>query len=470
MLAPAVIGRARTGVRGDRDQHGDRGHHGFRLSFGHAVVTSLALLLAGGVVYAAVHLGAHAPSKEHLQLGTAAPFFGTRRHRIEFKTLWPAAAFGIVVVIAAPLARRMPWWLLLGCAWASAATWAVLLAASSGWRAVAAPLTSSTEYRTALSSVGNPAQFVHGFIRQLHLYSTQVKGHPPLPVIVLWTLERIGLHGPGWSAALVIAVGTSAVVAVAITIRHVAGIDVARRAVPFLVLAPGTAWVATSMDGLFAGVVAWGIALVTLSRTQPSTARVVAVAVTAGVVVGCVPYLSYGLLPTFALVAAALLVPVRRSTQDVRVHGRGWWAIAGLAVGVGVVVAAFTADGFWWPDGVRATHHFYAHNYGSGSRPYEYFLLADLAVFILMIGPAAIAGIVHLNLRRNAAGWLVAAAIVAVAVSDLSGVMRGEVERIWLPYAPWVVVAAAALTRRRGWLLLQVAVALAVQGLVVSPW
>ena len=119
---------------------------------------------------------------------------------------------------------------------------------------------------------------------------------------------------------------------------------------------------------------------------------------------------------------------------------------------------------------MRATHRFYEHNYGSGSRPYGYFLLADLAVFLLMIGPAAVAGIARINLRRGTAGWLVIAALVAVVISDLSGYMRGEVERIWLPYAPWVVVAAAALTHMRGWLLLQVAVALAVQGLVISPW
>ena len=146
------------------------------------------------------------------------------------------------------------------------------------------------------------------------------------------------------------------------------------------------------------------------------------------------------------------------------------WAIGGLAVGLGLVVAAFTADGFWWPDGVRATHHFYAHNYGSGSRPYGYFLLADLAVFAVMIGPATVAGIAHLNVRRNPAAWLIVAALIAVAVSDLSGYMRGEVERIWLPYAPWVVVAGAAFTRSRSWLLLQVATALAVQAVVVSPW
>ncbi len=309
----------------------------------------------------------------------------------------------------------------------------------------------------------------------LHLYSTQVKAHPPLPVLVLWSLEHVGLRGPGWSAALVIAVGTSAVVAVAATIRCVAGEDVARRAIPFLVLAPGTAWIATSMDGLFTGVVAWAVALVAFSRIQPSTTRVVAVAVGAGVLVGCVAYLSYGLLPVGALVVTALLISVRWSeersvSRDPTVRSRRMWAIGGLAMGLGIVVAAFTADGFWWPDGVRATHHFYAHNYGSGSRPYGYFLLADLAVFTVMIGPASLAGIARLNVRRDPAAWLVIAALIAVAVSDLSGYMRGEVERIWLPYAPWVVVVGATFTRGRGWLLLQAATALAVQALVVSPW
>ena len=171
----------------------------------------------------------------------------------------------------------------------------------------------------------------------------------------------------------------------------------------------------------------------------------------------------------------ALLLSVQRSkersvSRDPAVRSRRMWAIGGLAVGLGIVVAAFTADGFWWPDGVRATHHFYAHNYGSGSRPYGYFLLADLAVFTVMIGPASLAGIARLNVRRDPAAWLVIAALIAVAVSDLSGYMRGEVERIWLPYAPWVVVAGATFTRSRGWLLLQVATALAVQALVVSPW
>ena len=39
-----------------------------------------------------------------------------------------------------------------------------------------------------------------------------------------------------------------------------------------------------------------------------------------------------------------------------------------------------------------------------------------------MIGPAAVAGLARINLRHGTAGWLVVAALVAVVVSDLSGV------------------------------------------------
>jgi hypothetical protein len=53
-------------------------------------------------------------------------------------------------------------------------------------------------------------------------------------------------------------------------------------------------------------------------------------------------------------------------------------------------------------------------------------------------------------------------------VADLSQLARGEVERIWLPFVPWLALAAPG--DRRGWLAVQVAVALALQSLLVSPW
>jgi methylthioxylose transferase len=47
---------------------------------------------------------------------------------------------------------------------------------------------------------------------------------------------------------------------------------------------------------------------------------------------------------------------------------------------------------------------------------------------------------------------------------------KGETERIWLHLVPWLLVATAALQRRRGWLAAQLALALALQLGVRSPW
>jgi hypothetical protein len=65
---------------------------------------------------------------------------------------------------------------------------------------------------------------------------------------------------------------------------------------------------------------------------------------------------------------------------------------------------------------------------------------------------------------------LVGAALAALLLADLSGMSKGEVERIWLPFVVWLVPLAALLDRRRGWLLAQAALALAVNHLLLTVW
>jgi hypothetical protein len=227
----------------------------------------------------------------------------------------------------------------------------------------------------------------------------------------------------------------------------------ARRAAPFLALAPFALTVATSMDALFAGVAAWGVAALAVASARCS----LALGLVAGALLACVLYLNYGLVVVGALaIAVAVLRPVPR--------------VLAAAVGGGLlVVALFTAAGFWWFDGVAATADRWAAGTGS-ERPYAYTLLGNLAVFGVLTGPATAA----------ASGWvrqrvlvvLAGAALVAVVALDVSGVTRGEVERIWLPLAPWAVVLTAALPR--GWvrpaLVAQVLVAVVVQAMLRLSW
>ncbi|MWA06658.1 hypothetical protein F8568_041195 [Actinomadura sp. LD22] len=396
-----------------------------------------------------------------------------RGHPLTWQMAPAAAAAAALVAVLPRAAARLPWRALLPVAWAGAALWAVALAACDGWGALARPLDAPTEYPAGLAQVRpDPLEWLRTFTERLGGYTTHVRGHPPLPTLALWALEKAGLPGTGWAAAFVIASGTSAAAAIAVTLRCVAGERAARAAVPFVVLAPLAVWVATAMDAVFLAVAAWGTALAALAARAPRPVRGGAAAVAGGVLLGSLPYLSYGLLPLLA-VPLAVLAAARPGPR----------VLAGLAAGLVVVPAAFTLLGFWWPDGVRATLDTYLVSRGSAQRSYSYFLFGDLAVLGLLTGPAVAYALPRTAgaLRRAAleralspaaaVALPASAALLGVLVLDLSGVTKGEVERIWVPFAAWLVAAASLPgCGSRGWLAAQAATALAVQALVLSPW
>jgi hypothetical protein len=71
------------------------------------------------------------------------------------------------------------------------------------------------------------------------------------------------------------------------------------------------------------------------------------------------------------------------------------------------------------------------------------------------------------------AGWLLAgSAALAIAAADLSGYSKAEVERIWLPFAVWLLAGAGLLPtgNRRAWLAAQAVVALLVNHLLLTVW
>ena len=68
--------------------------------------------------------------------------------------------------------------------------------------------------------------------------------------------------------------------------------------------------------------------------------------------------------------------------------------------------------------------------------------------------------------------WLVAGAGAAVLTADLSRMSKAEVERIWLPFVPWLLLSTALLPERwrRPGLLVQVVAALLLQHLLFTSW
>jgi hypothetical protein len=274
-------------------------------------------------------------------------------------------------------------------------------------------------------------------------------------VLLAWTVARAG-GGPAWLGAIEVVSAASAVPAALITLRAVSGEERARAAAPFLALAPAAISMASSGDAFFTGVSAWAVALVVLAIVRGGR-RGDAMAVGGGVLFSLVVFLSYGLV---LLAVIPVVVAAAR---------RRWRAIGLAALGAVPVFLVFLAAGFWWVEGLLATRVEYLESVAR-SRPYWYFLVANVAAFCLILGPATIAGTAMLRTRST---WLlVGGALLAVALADLSGMSKAEAERIWLPFAPWMLLATSALPRSqlRTWLAANVAFGLALELVVRQPW
>jgi methylthioxylose transferase len=419
----------------------------------------------------------------------------------------PAAALvaGLVATHGPGLAARLGWRPLLALAYPASVLWTFSLALVDGWRrGVADRLTTKDEYLHDVPLVHDIPLLLRTFAdhilttavdpAQTWFWTTHVGAHPPLAFLLFVWLDRLGLGGGGPAGVFVILVGASACVGVAIALRALGAEWVARRALPFGVLLPGAVWVGVSADGLFAAVLAWSVALVALGATGAGLRAAVA-ATAGGALFGCCLYLSYGL-------ALGVLLPLA-----VLVHTRAGRAAVLAGCGVGAVVLAFTASGFWWFTGYADVKVIYAASIAA-TRPYLYFGLADIAAVLFATGPALVAGLRRAvwaavsapagrpgpaampvpaampgpawrtgpavppgpTGRPGPAALLVGAALAALLLADLSGMSKGEVERIWLPFVVWLVPLAALLDRRRGWLLAQAALALAVNHLLLTVW
>ena len=148
------------------------------------------------------------------------------------------------------------------------------------------------------------------------------------------------------------------------------------------------------------------------------------------------------------------------------------------AIGGGglAVVGLFGAYGFWWWEGLAATRQQYLVGLAR-IRPYPYFVLAGSpGAFALAIGPVVAAGIgLTLGGRHLTPAYrtFIASSLGAVLIADLSGMSKGEVERIWLPFALLLAGATAAVAPSRwrtGLLSIGAISAILIQGWLGTPW
>jgi methylthioxylose transferase len=391
----------------------------------------------------------------------AAPLYGTWRWHPGWG-LVPAAAVGGLVIVAGPtVARRVRSRCLPALAGLTAVGWTLALAAADGWRAVTAPLTTRHEYEPFAAGIDDLGGLLRRLTELRDGLPIHVQGHPPGPLALAWLLDRAGLGGAGWLAAAAMAGWGMAVAAALVAVRAVAGDRIARRAAPALVVLPAALWAGTSLDAMFAGLSAAGLALATVAVVSASRSHALA----AGFAFGVALLFSYG---TALLVAAAvaMMAHAGRTDRTVRPSSILVPFAAGVLVPLGV---AGTMAGFWWTEGLRATGHAYWSGIGR-HRPAGYLtLLGNPAALALATGPAVAVGLAGvLTAADRPARMLPGVVLAAVVVANLSQMSRGEVERIWLPFVPWLALAAPG--DRRGWLAAQAGLAVLLQAALLTAW
>jgi hypothetical protein len=416
-----------------------------------------------------IHL---APDRFAWHAGSA-PIFGWFDAHVGWGT-GPAILLGLLAVVwGFDAAQRLRWRVLTLATWATSCAWAFALAMIDGWqRGFAGRLTDRDEYLPQVPGITDIPVAVRTFSSRIldfqpHSWITHVSGHPPGALLTFVWLDRIGLGGGAWAGLLCMLAGSSAATAIVITVRAVADEPTARRAAPFVAVAPTAIWIAVSADGYFAGVAAWGIALLALA--VHGTVRFPALAgAGAGLLLGWAVFLNYGLV----LMAFPVLA--------VLVCGNEWRLVLralGPAIATAIAVAAvFAAAGFSWFDGYILVQQRYWQGIAS-ERPFRYWSWANLAAAVCAIGLGSVAGLGRVFdpagiRRRSGLHMLILAVLIAIACADLSMLSKAETERIWLPFSVWLTAAPALLPRQshRLWLALNIIGALLLNSLIFTHW
>ncbi len=390
----------------------------------------------------------------------------------------PALLVGALAVwFSVGLAQRLPWRGLLLATYAGGVAWLFSLALVDGAKlGIGTILGDEYEYlRTARATTDLPAT-LREYVSRIPYdglpddiananWPVHIAGHPPGALSFFVLLDRIGLGG-GLAAGIVVTlIAASTALAVLVTLRLLGAETVARRAAPFLVFGPAAIWQSVSADAMFAAVAAWGIAALATAAVRRSALW----ALVAGLLLGYAVMLSYG-LPLLGLLALAVLF-VARNWRPLP-----WAALAALAV-----VLTYAALGFVWWEALPALQDRYWDGVAA-ARPKEYWMWGNLAALAFSAGPLVGAGLTTLGRRARdlevgpdavrATKWLAGAAVAMVLTANFSQMSKAEVERIWLPFVPWLLISCALLPERwrRVGVAVQVVVALVVQHLLFTGW
>ncbi|MGZ4619544.1 MAG: hypothetical protein ACXV5Q_14235 [Frankiaceae bacterium] len=380
-----------------------------------------AVLVAAGAALAALAV------QQGWRVGVgAAPFTGRYELKIDLGSV-PALiiAAGVLVGVRRGLLESLPWrWLLLA-GYTAALAWTLALSVVDGGNGLSHGGTH--DYWPDVPAVDDhPGGFLRDFVAHAGSYTTPTATHPPGPVLLLWLFDKAGVTSPAAIGLILAALGCLTVPLVAVAVRSLCSDLSARRIVPVLALAPYAIWVGVSMDGLVATLAAASLA-VGVMGSEPSRRPIWAAV--AGLLLGVAALFDYSVAWLGLSVLAVYFVRRRPLLNVVSAAG----SLAPLLL--------MQIWGFVWPAGLSSARHRFFHGIGA-DRAWLLWIFLDVLLLLLACGPTVVLAFQRF---RMTPGWpFLVGSVSAVAFGLAFGLSRGEVERTWLPYFPWLLVPAVA--------------------------
>lgn len=392
-------------------------------------------------------------------------------------------ALAVLAVVLAPRIQNLPWRRLLLVVYVLGLAWMLGLATVDGLDGIGVILETQYEYLRTARAVTDFGETLRIYIDRIPLDSednwpVHIAGHPPGALLFFVVLVRVGL-GSGLAAGLVVTViAASTAVAVLQTVRRLGAESLARRAALFLTIGPAAIWMSVSGDAVFAAFAAWGMLALAIAATSEGLLRQAASGLLAGMLLGYCVMLSYG-MPLLGVLAVTILFLARS-------WGPLPWAVAAALA----VVGAFALAGYAWWEAFPVLQQRYWDGVAS-RRPAAYWMWANLAAVSISAGPwvgTAVGAAAATVLRRGPTSspgrpddgerirrivaWVALAGAAMCLFADLSQMSRAEVERIWLPFIPWMLIGTALLPPRwrRIGLGVQAGFAIVTQHLLATGW
>lgn len=398
------------------------------------------------------------------RLGTAsAPFLG--RYRFEISPLSlvaPAIAAGVLFAAVRGRFDTAPWWKVrIGSALGLFA-WALSLAVVDGLAGLTRSLTPDS-FLGDVNEVGDdPISYLRTFTDRSDEHTAATRGHPPAPVLLLWALQRLGVNDSFGLALLVTGFAALSAPLILSAVRDVSGEAPARNFAPVLILAPYAVWIAVSMDGVVLTIAA-AMTVAGLRATRHKGWAAAGWAILAGLLLGVAALFSYA-AAWLGLSIIGIYFARRRAALNL---------FSGLGALAPVLLAS--AVGFTWTDGLSTAYADFARHI-EPSRSALWWGPISICALLLAAGPPLYASIRKL---RNTPGWpFLMGAASAVLFSIASGFARGGIEHAWLPFFPWLTVAAIAPDEQGGQpvgspvLLVAVGAltAIVIEAVLLTPW